>query len=348
VTAAAEPAPREHGWRRLLLALVVFLFVPAIPPLRAALPIEQTYLLLGVGLAACSWLGWRDGGRLPLALLWSGVAVWLLFRPMAGSDEYGAFARAWALIIGASFGTVGLFTRGRPFFPRALVALAGALVVCVVALSMVGSGLTRLGRVVSTELSDRVELTVGALRARTATPEWVALERDSPRRARAATQMMEAVEDQLHEIAPVAATLFLATLGFETLAALGLAWSLYHRLTRARIGPPLSRFREFRFDDQLVWGVVAGLLMVLVPRLVAWKTLGLNLLAFFGALYGLRGLGVMIWLLVAPLWLLGLVVVTLVIGFFLPLWTVPVGLGLGDTWWNLRRRLRPTNQGSSK
>jgi hypothetical protein len=193
-----------------------------------------------------------------------------------------------------------------------------------------------------------VELTIGALRTRTATPEWEALERDSPRRARAATQMMEAVEGQLRQIAPVGATLFLAMLAFESLAALALAWGLYHRLTRARIGPPLSLFRDFRFDDQLVWGVVAGLVMVLVPRLAAWKTFGFNLLAFFGALYGLRGLGVMIWLLVAPVWLLGLLALSLVVGFFLPLWTVPVGLGLGDTWWNLRRRVRPTNQGSTQ
>lgn len=348
MTEAAEPAPREHGWRRLLLGLVVFLFVPAIPPLRAVLPIEQTYLLLGTTVAAASWVGWRRGGRLLLALAWTGVAVWLLFRPMAGSDEYAAFARGWALLSGAAFGLVCLITRSKPFLTRALWSLAVSLLVCITALTAVGSGPVRLGRVVATELSDRVESTVGALRARTATPEWEELVRENPTRARAATQMMEAVEAQLRDMAPVGATLFLAMLAFESLAAFGLAWSLYHRLTRARIGPPLSQFREFRFDDQLVWGVVTGLLMVLVPRLAEWKVFGLNLLAFFGALYGLRGLGVMIWFLAAPGWLLGLVLVSVLVAVFLPLWTVPVGLGLGDTWWNLRRRVRQSNQGSAQ
>lgn len=348
MTAAAEPAPREHGWRRLLLALVVFLFVPAIPPLRATLPIEQTHLLLGTSLAACSWLGWRHGGRLTLAIAWSAVAAWLLMRPMAGGTEYAAFARGWALVLGAAFGVVCLIASRRAFFARALSTLAIALVACFGALAVAGSGPTRLGRVVAAELSDRVESSVGALRARTTTPEWATLERDSPARARAATRMIDAVEGQLRQIAPVGATLFLALLALQSVAALSLAWSLYHRLSRARIGPPLERLREFRFDDQLVWGVVSGLVMVLVPRLAAWKGFGLNLLAFFGALYGLRGLGVMIWFLAAPSWLLGLLFVSLVVGLFLPLWSVPVGLGLGDTWWNLRRRVRPTNQGNSQ
>lgn len=345
---SAEPAPREHGWRWLLLALVVFLFVPAIPPLRAMLPIEQTYLLLGAALASCSWLGWRQGGRLALALAWSAVAVWLLARPMAGGSEYAAFARSWALLLAAGFGILGVVASRRTFLVRGLGTVAVTLLVAFSALALVGSGPTRLGRVVSAELSDRVESTVGALRARTTTPEWESLVEENPASAQAVTQMMDAVEGQLRRLAPLGGTLFLALLAFESLAALALAWSLYHRLARARIGPPLGKLKEFRFDDQMVWGVVAGLVMVLVPRLAGWKTFGLNLLAFFGALYGLRGLGVIVWFVVSPSWLLGLVVVTMLTALVLPLWTIPVGLGLGDTWWNLRRRVRPTNQGSSQ
>src|SRR3712207_8406043 len=34
------------------------------------------------------------------------------------------------------------------------------------------------------------------------------------------------------------------------------------RVSRARIGPPLAPLREFRFNDQLVWGLVAGITAV--------------------------------------------------------------------------------------
>lgn len=342
-----EAAPRERGWRRLLPAVAIFLLVPAVPQLRAALPIEQTLLLLLPALAVCSWLGWRLGGRISLALAWTALAVWVLMRPMAAGDEYAAFARAWALLLAAGFGAIGLVAGARPFIARALGTVAFSLVASLMLLGMAGAGPLRLTRAMAAELSDRVESSVASLRARTQTADWAKLEQDNPDGARAISQMMDGIENQLRQIAPFGENFFLALLAFESLVALGLAWSLYHRLARTRIGPPLSKLREFRFDDQLIWGVVAALVMVLLPRLISLKWLGQNALAFFGVLYGLRGLGVMIWFLVAPGRWLGIVFVTLV-ALFYPLWAIPLGVGLGDTWWDLRRRLRPTNQGSAQ
>ncbi len=100
--------------------------------------------------------------------------------------------------------------------------------------------------------------------------------------------------------------------------------------------------REFRFSDQLVWGLIVGLVVVLLPSLAAIRPIGLNLLVFFGALYALRGFGVLAWFLapdrigLAPL-----------IGFALlmpPLvGALALGLGLGDTWVDWRTRgARPT------
>src|SRR5665647_1845904 len=88
------------------------------------------------------------------------------------------------------------------------------------------------------------------------------------------------------------AALFPALLALETLAALGLAWALYHRVGRARIGAPLASLRLFRFNDQFIWGLVGGLALLVVPGLGPVRGLGANMLVFFGVLYGLRGAGV--------------------------------------------------------
>lgn len=338
---------KERGWRRLLPAVAVFLFVPAVPQLRAFVPIEQTLLLLLPALAVCSWIAWRNGGRIWFALAWTGVAFWVLTRPMAGGAPYVAFARGWALVLAAGFGAVALLLRSRPFFGRAVAALAVSGAAFALALGIGGASAASLERVISSELGDRVESSVASLRARTATPDWEELEKKSPESARAVGQMMDGIESQLRQIAPVGTALFPAILLFESLAALGLAWSLHHRLSRTRIGPPLGPLREFRFEDQFIWGVISGLVLVLIPRFVALKAVGWNLLAFFGALYALRGLGVMTWFLVVPGRWLGVVVIALVAVIW-PLWTFPLGIGLSDTYFDWRRRARPSNQGSSQ
>jgi hypothetical protein len=85
-----------------------------------------------------------------------------------------------------------------------------------------------------------------------------------------------------------------------------------------------------------------------LPTLSAFRTAGGNLLVFFGALYALRGLGVLAWFL-AP----GALAGGLAVGLAMLLWPVlnviavlgfmvlliaALGLGLGDTWADWRRR----------
>ena len=343
----AEATPRERGWRRLLPALALFLFAPAVPQLRAVLPIEQTLLLLVPALAACAWLAWNRGGRLWMAVAWTLLAIIVLSRPMAGGAAFVAFARGWALLLCAAFGAIGLVARARPFFGRALGALAVCGVGTVLALAVAGASRTRVERVISAELSDRVDESVASLHARTSTPDWQDLQQKNPDGAKALTQMFDEVEAQIRDVAPFGQQLFPAVLLMESLAALGLAWSLHHRLSRSRLGPPLAPLREFRFEDQLIWGVIAGLVVMLVPRLAAWRGLGWNLLLFFGALYALRGLGVMLWFLVAPGHWAGMALVVAVVLLW-PLWSVPLVIGLSDSRFDWRRRVRPSSEGKTQ
>jgi hypothetical protein len=202
----------------------------------------------------------------------------------------------------------------------------------------------RVERVVAGELDDRVESSMAAIRSQTETPRWQEIQKKDPDTAKWWTEMIDDTETMLRRMAPVGTSYFPAILLFESIAALGLAWSLHHRLSPTRIGPPLAPLREFRFDDQLVWGAVAGLTLALIPRFVALKAIGLNLVWFFGVLYALRGLGVMAWFLIAPGQWSGVALIAL----FALLWPLPLSIGLADTWFDWRRRVRPSSEGVPK
>jgi predicted membrane protein DUF2232 len=137
----------------------------------------------------------------------------------------------------------------------------------------------------------------------------------------------------------------------QTFAGLALAWQWHVRLALVPLGPPLGAFREFRFGDQWVWGLVTALLVWAVPKLALLKGVALNLGLVLGTLYLLRGAAI----LVALAGLAGMPTWTLVAGaivacvLLLPLlvlvpslWT----LGVFDTWLAFRQRRigRPTVQ----
>jgi hypothetical protein len=162
----------------------------------------------------------------------------------------------------------------------------------------------------------------------------------------------EAFQQQLTQVAHTGVGLFPSLLLLESLVALALAWATFHRLSRTRLGAPLGPLKDFRFNDQLVWGLIAGLAIVFVPALDFLGGTGRNLLVFFGALYAIRGFGVLSWFL-AP----GALAAALFVGFAMLWWPVlnavavlgfvflalaAFGLGLGDTWADWRRRARPT------
>ncbi len=342
---AVSPAPSERGWGKLLLALAAFLFLPHVPPFTALLPVEETLLLLLPALAACCLVGWWAGGRLLLAVVCVALTIRVLALDAVPESFYN-LVRGWSLLVAGGFGLVCLFGTTRPFFSRALAALSLALVVSVA--MGVNGPLTpeRTGHAMATEFSRRNAVAMTMFR--TAITEHPEIMQRMPESG----PMLTEFDQRLKETSETGIRLFPSLLLLESLVALALAWTTYHRIARSRLGVPLGPLKDFRFNDQLVWGLIAGLAIVFLPALDFIDGAGRNLLVFFGALYAIRGFGVLSWFL-AP----GVLAATLMIGFAMLWWPVlsvvaisgfvlltlaAFGLGLGDTWADWRRRARPT------
>jgi hypothetical protein len=338
-------ATSERGWGKLLIALAAFLFLPHVPPFTALLPVEETLLLLLPALAACCLVGWWAGGRLLLAVVSIALCV-RVFALDAGPGSYLNLVRGWSLLVAGAFGLVCLLGVQRPFFPRALTALALSLAI-VVLMSLKGPlAPERTGQAMQQEFARRNAAAMTTFRTVASQhPEIM-------QRMPASGPMLTEFEQRLNETTETGMDLFPSLLFLESLIAMALAWTTYHRISRTRLGAPLGPLKDFRFNDQLVWGLIAGLAIVFLPALGFIDGAGRNLLVFFGALYAIRGFGVLSWFL-AP----GVLAATLMVGFAMLWWPVlsvvaisgfvlltlaAFGLGLGDTWADWRRRARPT------
>jgi hypothetical protein len=344
------PAPTERGWGKLLLALAAFLIIPTFAPFQGLLPVDQTMLLFVPSLAACALVGWWAGGRAYLAIAWVAIAVLLTARPSA-ADPFHNLVRGWSLLLAGSFGLVCLFGMRPRLLARSLLALSLTLMLAI-AMSLLGPvTMSQASKTVAEEFGRRNNEAVSSMNAFIAAhpKEWGDLVKQVPKFAELPA---ESAKD-MTAISDVGITVFPALLALQSLAALALAWATYHRLSRTRLGAPLRPLREFRFNDQLVWGLIVGLTIMLLPTLTALSGVGENLLVFFGALYAVRGLGVLSWFM-AP----GSLGITLTVAFF-TLWVpfinvfaalafmmvgiASVALGLGDTWADWRSRARPTS-----
>ena len=332
--------PREQGWWGVILATLALLILPATPPFALLVPFEQTLLLLAPAMAICAVVGWRAGGRLPLALVWTAFAMWVLWVP-GSTSAFGLLSRAWAVLLTASFGGVVLMGKEERFLPQALLAIVIALALGLAAVMLAGGGVVETGTAIADDVMRRAEFGRTAWQQFVAQPEWMAFAKDNP----SADLLSAQVESQFTELPKAARTLIPAMLALESLAAMAIAWAVYHRFGRARLGAPLSGLRAFSFHEAFVWGVIAGLLVIVVPMPEVIRVIGVNLLVFFGALYVLRGLGVLLWFLSPGRWML--VVWTIVLVLFLQvIGAVALAVGIGDTWLDWRNRPRPKSQRS--
>ena len=247
--------------------------------------------------------------RTPRLLVFAGVLVALAFLGPRG--PLWSVERGWALVLGGWFIVMVLAWPNRPFLARAVAAVTATVVTSAALIAAFGSW----GELDWAITSQYREL------ANTLAESWPG----------------GVSSDVVELAAQMQARLFPAFLAVASVAALGVAWWVYGRLTQR--GRRLGRLTEFRFPDGLLWLLIAGLALLVLP-LEAWGTrLGSNLLFFMGALYALRGLAVLIALvlgLVGPQ--LPVLIALGVVGVLLyPI--VVAGtllLGVTDTWLDLR------------
>lgn len=332
--AVTQVAPRR-SWRRLAFATAGFLLLPLIPQLRVILPIEQTILLLVPAVAVCALVGWRSGGRLAHALVWAGLALFMVVGP-AGPDR-GSFewmARGWGLMLAAVFGVTSLLTPGQPFFSRALTSVVVAILAALMVASA-GNNVGRVSGVMEQEFTRRNGDWLTSMERLSSSRSWKDLTTRSP----GMQTMMEESQAQLQAMPARTSGLMPAFLALESLAALALAWAIYNRQGSVPIGPELGKLKDFRFNDQLVWGVAVGLTILLLPKFEEARGAGLNLVIFFGGIYMLRGLGVLAWMSKGR----GMTFVLIAAGILAwPLLAALAAfLGLGDTWVDWRTKAKP-------
>jgi hypothetical protein len=260
--------------------------------------------------------------------IWLGLGgLWIVLLAGQASGIASTMLIAWALTASGAFAAL-MLTRQRGLTAGAL----GAATIATVAT-------TAWARLLGTHWQD-VMLAV-------AHESW-ALLRDplatsdlSPERAAGVQVYLETVADGV----AMAAALFPGLLVLAGLAGMGLAWTWYHRIALRPFGRPTRPFREFGFDDHLVWVVVLSVALLVLPLPEQATVVGANLALVAGGLYAGRGAAVT-WTVIEGMPSGGLVILGLGVFLFLPVTLCGlILLGLADTWVDFRRRFTPAVTG---
>ena len=302
---------RERRWLRPL-----WLFVVAI-----ALAIGQPLLLVATVFAILTFLA-PGGGLMVLALAVAAMALVFSGEP-AGGLWY--VERGWAILVAGCFGAATLAWPERSFFLRALIAVGGGVAAAGVVLWTIG-GWPALDALVEGRLQIGAAATLDTLQPLVG------------------GDLEGGISAAIASTVRLQQTLFPALAGLSSLAAAGVGWWLHARLTRGS-DQGLGGIRECRFPDPLVWVMVVGVLLVLVAGGgIGWGRVGGNLVVFMAGLYTLRGAGVILFLWGgASMASSTLLLVAFVVGMVLagPLLLAGAMLvGLGDSWLDIRARLR--------
>lgn len=258
--------------------------------------------------------------RRPAQLLLAGIALLVGLAGPTG-DSLWQLSRGWGLLVGAWFVVALLLLPRATVTGRTLLAIAGSVVTATLLM------LIRPGAMAGVDL---------ALAARLRELAAQTLAAPKPGGAKLPPELV----DTMSRLPDIGSFLAPALICLGSMAALALGWWVYRRMS-ARDERPLAPLREFRFRDELVWLLVAGILLVVVPWLGHGATrAGSNLLMFMGALYALRGLAVLVALAGGAVGFGGALLAVLAALSILPIATAATALvGLTDTWLDIRARI---------
>lgn len=264
--------------------------------------------------------------RLLLTVAACGLGVLLMTGTRNGSVWY--FERGWALLVAGWFLLAVVLMPSAGFITRGLVALAGGVLTSLPFLWLNAGSFRQLEAGLGGRLRD------GAAQAAAA---WQSLSsRAVPADSVAGSG---GIANAIYRAADLQVLLFPALLALATLAGLAVAWWSYRRLA-LRDREPLRPLREFAFPNDMVWLLIAGVALLVLPAGEAVSRTGANMLTFMAALYAVRGAAVLVVIGGAP-GPLGLFMGVLALLFLYPLvMATTVLVGLTDTWIDIRARRR--------
>ena len=133
------------------------MFLPLVPLLRVAVPVEQSLVLIVPALAACALVGWWAGGRIVLAVSWLSLAIWILVTDLPGVPSFVALSKGWALLLVATFGVVSIMSPAQTFFSRALSAVGVSFAIGLALTMFAGKRPDAIERTVKSEYTRRVD-----------------------------------------------------------------------------------------------------------------------------------------------------------------------------------------------
>ena len=151
---------------------------------------------------------------------------------------------------------------------------------------------------------------------------------------------MQLFLQQAQDAAPRIARVMPGLLAVQAMAGCALAWTWHHRVAAVPLGRSPGRFKDFRFNDHLVWGAIFTLGSLLLPLPPLARTIAANILIVWAGLYTVRGLAIIAAIFERAPTLLKI----LAMGLASPICAV---LGLADTWLDFRGRIVPPASGGA-
>jgi len=291
------------GWKgaAALLAIVFFASVPNVGVLLAI----PFLLLVGVR-------GVRGSA------MFAAVVLAMLVTVSGVRDGVWFIDRAWALLLGGCFVALSLARPASRPSTRALLSVFSAAAVTAGFVALREGAWSAL----DWAINDRAQL---AIAQSVEGAEWL----------RGGEALAPALVLSMYDLVDAQMQVFPAMTGLASMAALCVVWWLYASMTNSR-APGLSPLKDFRFNDQLIWMFVGGLLLLFTRLGEPLGRVGANAVVFMGALCALRGAAVVVFM-SGGVSLIGFVVMA--VGLLLVPQLVLGGalvIGLGDIYLDVR------------